>query len=514
MTDPRLRVTQRGSAGEQAIVAALDNATVRLLIGGDGDRRDVQLMLLAMVDLLGRVFPRIEVVGADAPAHPDLPPGPPTLSDRVEQARANGVDPLDPQQPSVTVAVGRVDDEADLYIDGTGWQSYLGTRPSRLDVAAGAVPVGALAVACRGAAHTFAAATGSLFTAIAPPAAAYSSALTWSSSETPLEEPADLSVGRLDAALVGAGSVGGAAVYALARTPRLAGVLDIIDPQTLEPGNFDRALLAGRLLAAGRPDKSTVAADALEHFAPALDARAHRMTVGEFVASRPRETPLPRVLCAVDSARARRSLQDCLPLEVINAACWQAEIALSGHVTDRGPCVCCLHMRELLDAENIQAKLIARATGINFLQVVVMLAQRAPLDIQALRFIEMRTGRPAGSLTNYAGRQLIELWREQLLYGAATLSSPDGTVAAVAAPWVTALAGILLAGEALKSTSGELARWRLGPPNDSPAIKYAENPYNRPTDALLSRPERWEGDECLCRSPRRLELLRRRYGLQ
>jgi len=145
VTDPRLRVTQRGSAGEQAIVAALDNATVRLLIGGDGDRRDVQLMLLAMVDLLGRVFPRIEVVGADAPAHPDLPPGPPTLSERVKQARANGVDPLDPQQPSVTVAVGRVDDEADLYIDGTGWQSYLGTRPSRLDVAAGAVPVGALA---------------------------------------------------------------------------------------------------------------------------------------------------------------------------------------------------------------------------------------------------------------------------------------------------------------------------------------------------------------------------------
>lgn len=87
-------------------------------------------------------------------------------------------------------------------------------------------------------------------------------------------------------------------------------------------------------------------------------------------------------------------------------------------------------------------------------------------------------------------------------------------MAAVAAPWVTALAGILLAGEALKSTSGELARWRLGPANDSPAIKYAENPYNTPTDALLSRPERWEGDECLCRSPRRLELLRRRYGLQ
>lgn len=515
VTDPRLRVTQRGPAGEDAIIAALDDATVRLLVQGDADRRDSQLTLLAMVDLLGRVFPRIDVIGADTAAHPELPPGPPSLADRLTHARANGVDPLDPsEQPTVTVAIGRVDDPADLYIDAAGWQSYLGTEPSRLDVAPDAVAVGALAAACRGAAHAFAAVTHSLFTAIAPPAAVYSSALTWRHSPRPLDDPPTPTLGPLEAALVGAGSVGGSAVYTLARTPKLNGALDIIDPQTLEPGNFDRALLAGRLVAAGRPDKTAVAAAALEHLAPALDVRPHHMTVGQFVASRPRETPLPLVLCAVDSARARRSLQDCLPLEVINAACWPQEIALSGHVTDNGPCVCCLHMRDLLDAEKIQAKLIAIATGMNFLDVVVMLAQRVPLHIHALRFIEIRTGRPDGSLAAYAGRPLIELWREQLLYGAATLRAADGTVAVVAAPWVTALAGILLAGEALKTTSAQLAPWRLAPLAGSPAIKYSENPYNNPSDALLTRPERWEGDECLCRSPRRLELLRRRYGLQ
>jgi hypothetical protein len=514
VSDPRLRVTQRGPAGEDAIIAALDDTTVALIIEEDVERRDVQLMLLAMVDLLGRVFPRIAVTGADTAAHPELPPGPTKLTERITEARANGIEPLEPEHPTITVAIGRAAAPADLHIDAAGWQSYLGTEPSQLDVPGGVVPVGALAAACRGAAHTFAAATRSLFSGFAPPIAVYSSALTWRHASSPLDEPAAPDLGVLEAVLVGAGSVGGAAVYTLARTPDLTGALDIVDPQTLEPENFDRALLAGRRVAAGRPEKTAVAAAALAHLAPGLDARAHHMTVGEFVASRSRETPLPLVLCAVDSARARRSLQDCLPLEVINAACWPEEIAVSGHVTDRGPCVCCLHMRELLNAETIQAKLIAGATGMNFLDVVVMLAQRVPLPLHALRFIEMRTSRPEGSLTGYAGRLLIELWREQFLYGAATLRTPDGTVAAVAAPWVTALAGTLLAGEALKSTSQPAACWRLGPDPDSPAIKYSENPYNSPGDALLTRPERWEGAECLCRSPRRLELLRQRYGLQ
>ncbi|MCW2984444.1 MAG: hypothetical protein JWR63_2014 [Conexibacter sp.] len=515
MNDPRVRVTQRAGAGEQEIIAALDAPTLRLLLGSDADRRDVQLIVLALVDLLGRVFPRVEVIGADAiPAHADLPPGPTGLVGRIEEARAQGTAPLPAGEPTVTVGIGNVESAADLYIDGGGWQSYLGTERSRLEPQETAIPIGALAAACRGAAHLFAQATERLFSAVPPPRSAYSSALSWQSSEHPLEEPSPSAVGALHAALVGAGSVGGAAVYALARTPGLAGELHVIDPQALEPGNFDRALLAGRPIASGRPDKANVAKDTLAHLGPALQVRPHRATIGDFVAGRPREATLPLVLCAVDSAHARRSLQDCLPLEVINAACWPSEIALSGHVTDAGPCVCCLHMRETLDGEQVRAKLIAQATGINFYEVVVMLAQQVPLHAQALRFVELRTGRPDGSLAAYEGRQLAELWREQLLYGAATLRTEEGTVVAVAAPWVTALAGVVLAAETLKSTDPETyGTWRLGPAPGSPAIKYAENPYVAPTEALLSRPDRWEGDQCLCRSPRRLSLLRERYGL-
>lgn len=516
MSDPRIRVTQLGDVTEEQLLQALDAPTIRICLPSAAIEAEHQLLAVALVDLLGRVFPRIDIRGdSEATACAALGPGPPRLSDRLQAARRHGaVDPLEAGEPTLTVAIGHEAD-ADLYVDATDWTSYIGRGPSALvHPAAGLAPIGPLAAACRAAAHAFGTLLHELFPALELPDSAYASALSFETGTTATDEPELPRAGALRAVLVGAGSVGGAAAYALARAPELAGELIVVDPQTLADHNFDRAILATRDVVQAGLAKAKVAERALAHLSPMLQAVGVQATIGELLAAQPRTYALPLVLCAVDSAAARRSVQDCLPLELVNAACGPNEVQISGHLTDDGPCVCCLHMKDIMDAEQARARVIARVTRLPFKTVVGLLISEppAPLDPMTLRGIERNTDRAPGSLNSYIGRTLDDLWREQLMYGGAAVESEGGTRAVVAAPWVTALAGVLLAGEALKAAIGsEADRWRLGP-HATGGARYVENPYASPEFAQRTRPERW-GSECLCRSPRRLRILSERYGL-
>jgi hypothetical protein len=136
---------------------------------------------------------------------------------------------------------------ADLWCDGSAWQSYLGTQPSRLNGDdASRVPIGPLAAACRVAAHAFTRVMDGAVTQRPTPGSMYSPALGYRFAPEPLDDPDLPFEPRLAAVMVGPGSVGGAAAYALARTPSLQGDLEVVDPQALEAGNLDRALLATR----------------------------------------------------------------------------------------------------------------------------------------------------------------------------------------------------------------------------------------------------------------------------
>lgn len=519
MSDPRLRVTQRGDVDEAQLLAALDDPTIRVLLADPDPPAEHQLAVEMLVELLGRVFPRIDIACADGiELAPQLPPsGAGSLRERLEQTRRHGaVDPLPVGDASFTIAVGSdASARADLYVDAAGWQSYIGRVPSELaHPATESAAVGPLASACRAAARAFTVVTAGVFGGATEFAErSYASALTFEAGESPSEEPALPSAGALRALLVGAGSIGGAAAYALARSCGLRGELGIVDPQTLEDHNFDRAILATRRVVQAGAVKASVAEAALAHHAPGLRARGWQQTLAEYIADRPRTRTLPLVMCAVDSAGARRAIQDCLPLELINAACRQTEVQVSRHMTDAGPCVYCLHMPDVMDGSTIRARLIADATKLPFMTVVGLLVANPPasLDPNTIRMVEINTGRAPRALEHYVGRTLDDLWREQFLYGAANVTAGD-TTAAVAAPWVTALAGVLLAGETIKASGGEAyAPLRLGPEGGLRGIRYAENPYADPAFAQITRPERY-GSECLCGSARRLRLLRERYG--
>lgn len=506
MTDHRLRVTVGGEDDARDILDRLDNASINIVLNDAQPCWQQQLLAITLVDLLGRLFPRITFcVDAAAAADAQLPPGPTTLVERLREAHAHGG--LTPQPVSGTALAVHIGGTgtADLHVDAAGWLSYVGRTPSKLSQARDGVAVGALAAACRAAAVISRwALDGAL-----PDQDVYASLLTHHVGSTPLGEPTP-EAHHIDAVLVGAGSVGGACVYALAHTPNLSGTLIVVDAQKLEEHNVVRALLATADAANRGERKALVAQRALIHQA-SLDVTPVETTVTAYHGTLPQDATFPLTLVAVDSVESRRAVQDCLPLDVINAACHPEEVTVSVHRTDDGPCVCCLHMEDVLDQAKVKKRLIAKATQMPEQLVNQLLVTRAPLTPMHLRRIEEVRGLQAGALAQYERRPLIDLWEAELLYGAIPVTLASGGSGAVAAPYVTALAGVLMAAEALKASSDIDVCHRLGP--GGPGTKYDEHIVHGPNNALATRPNRWPTSECLCRSPRRLRLMRARYGL-
>lgn len=514
MTDRRLRLIQGDDRLALEILRLLDDTTIEVRFTDAVPPWRRQVLGIALVDILGRLFPRIATTGADGcPADTLLPPGPATLPGWLAEAHSHGIGAQPAGEPAIVVTVGdATSSDARVFCDADGWQSYVGPVPSRVSsLGDTTIAVGPVAAACRAAARVFTIVLepllGSPRTSLDP---LYSSALTYETSTDPLEAPDLPAPTTLRGALAGAGSVGGAAAYVWRFTPEVAGQLAVIDYQSLEPHNPDRALLATEQACAAGLSKVEVVVHALAHHAD-LDVTPHPVTLSEWVAARSREQGLPFMLCAFDSLEARRNLQDSLPLEVVNAACGEERVVVSGHRTGDGPCLYCLHIAHVLDTERITFKLIVEATGLPSGTVQGLLEHHVPLTSTHIDQIEDNRGLERGKLARFVGSELVDLYEAALRYGEATVER-DGDRAAVAAAFVTALAGALLAGEALKAGDDAYRAYRLGPFRAG-RTRYEEDAFGSVANALVTPVMRWAGTECLCHSARRQRLLRDRYGV-
>lgn len=106
---------------------------------------------------------------------------------------------------------------------------------------------------------------------------------------------------------------------------------------------------------------------------------------------------------------------------------------------------------------------------------------------------------------------LDELFDRHLLYAEAQVSDEQGRRGALTLPFAPALAGVLLAAEAIKrSLDPPRLDLALGPGSSS--TEYSEDLFDGPGGIRASYP-RIEGSACLCRSRHRLLLMRDRYQL-
>jgi hypothetical protein len=509
MSDPRVRFLAGVHDAELAeIVRLLDTPTIHLT--GTVTEWRHQVLLYALVDLLGRVFPRLDIaIPYDVPVAAALPPGGRTVGQRLDTIRRRS--PLQPQQPgerTITVHIGVGGTGADFYADASEWKSYVGRNPSRLPPPRLDIAVGPLAAACRAGARVFSSLLAPVLDVPTSSSDTYISALTYRSGPDPIDDPDPVPPGILDAMLIGGGSVGGAAAYTFAHEPEVVGQLTVADPQRLEETNPYRSVLATATAATTYEAKVDEIKKALAHH-HGLDVDAQPLTITDWEANNPAPKPLPLVLVAVDSLESRERVQDALPLQVVNAAVGPDLVAISGHRTGSGPCMCCLHMPEVLDGNSIKNRLIAHGTGFGERQINELRVRRAMLDDQHLRHIERHRGLARGALSHHAGTTLDDLYNAEILYGETRATSANGVAAAVAAPFVTAQAGVLLAGEALKRTAPAMRPYALSP--DGAGIQYRANPYapeHGYVDGHIPR-----AAICLCRSVRRLRAVADLYGL-
>ncbi|MBB6305599.1 ThiF family adenylyltransferase [Rhizobium leucaenae] len=250
--------------------------------------------------------------------------------------------------------------------------------------------------------------------------------------ERGLATPFDIS----GAVLVGGGAVGNGFLRAL-RHLQVRGTLPIVDPKVVGEGNPNRCLyFTGDHV--GLPKAPTLAQAAQRDF-PALKLEAHACTFGELVA---KTGPVDTAIVTVDSRRARRSLQKEIPRRVVDASTTDARAVIvhsHSQPTDDA-CLACIY-RHVPD-EHARERSIAEGLGIDIETVRegFISADAAARIAKAHFSVEANT---------IIGKAYDTLFKE--LCSVQALLTPEGRQVLAPFAFVSALAGVLLVVELLRS---------------------------------------------------------------
>jgi len=250
-----------------------------------------------------------------------------------------------------------------------------------------------------------------------------------------LEQPIVLA----ETALAGAGAVGNGLLRAI-RHLDVTGELTVVDPKNIGGGNANRCLF----FAPGEtgPKAEVLARNAQNSF-PRLQLTPF---VGRFHDLVERDGRVRRVLVATDSRPVRRSIQNDLPLIVIDASTTDvSEIIVHSHQqpTD-GACLACIY-KNVAD-EEARARDIASGLGIEL------------RDVDANGFIDDRVAglilvaHPKLDKANLVGKAFDTLFKE--LCGEMALLTPAGQQALAPFAFVSNLAGAYLALELARREAG------------------------------------------------------------
>lgn len=250
--------------------------------------------------------------------------------------------------------------------------------------------------------------------------------------ERGLATPFDIS----GAVLVGAGAVGNGFLRAL-RHLRVRGTLPIVDPKFVGEGNPNRCLYFTSDHV-GLSKAVTLAQSAQPDFSE-LDFEPRAHTFGELVA---KTGPVDTAIVTVDSRRARRSLQKEIPRRIIDASTTDARAVIvhsHSQPTDHA-CLACIY-RHVPD-EHARERSISEGLGID----IETIQEGFITAAVAARIVKAH---PSIEATTIVGKAYDTLFKE--LCSAQALLTPEGRQVLAPFAFVSALAGVLLVIEFLRS---------------------------------------------------------------
>jgi hypothetical protein len=389
-------------------------------------------LLLSIVNLLARIFPNITI---EAPRKCIAVPffGNGEISE-LAKALVHNLRPSAPIAPSRTIVIdtGTGRDGADIYVTADTWTLGLSRTP--LDHMEGSGPA-QTAAAALAASEVFREALPEF-----PGVRLRDRPFFWNLLDyrtTQASEP--FPVSAVDAICFGAGSVGSSILYALV-LGNASGSLIFVDPDHLSPRNRFRYPL---WLATKTEPKVTW----IQRIASGTQIRvqAYAESAADFIYRY--KHPIAVAIAAVDNLPARRDITDALAHTTLNAGVDGMKFHVSRHHFDDGySCAYCQYVNvgEAMD----EVAMYVQLTGLEAGRVLQLLSgeQLQPVDLQCM----VQSGKlPYNKASrDLVGGRLQDALRLRL-YEQASIPVTSGALA-IAAPFVSALAGSVLAAELQK----------------------------------------------------------------
>ena len=473
---------ERDLVAASQVVAGFDRAAfearvgrlrVALTWGPDAVDGSVgQALLDLSVRLLARFYPALRLEGRPGPFRDQLEELALAINPRINLA-ARGV-----VEGGIAVGAARPSFDRIIYAGADDWTAEVGTLSQRA-VGGSEYPFGA------GAAASLAAAN--LFRMLLLPEPRLD-------RETRLAVPtlvgADAGLTRRStlssqAALIGAGAIGNATAWALARTP-LAGQLTIVDHESIELSNLQRYVLAER-----RDEESRKTEVAVRVFGGPTAAAPFSDDLRTFVETKGHD--VDAMLLALDSAADRRAAQASLPRWIANAWTQPNDVGVSVHPSfgSGSACVACLYLPTGV-VPNEDA-LVAEALKIpdRVADVRTLLHSRAGVSLPMLAVIAERMHVPVDLFARYEGKPIRELYVEGVCGGGVIPLGRTGTPRSevhVPLAHQSAMAGVLLA-----------AALVVGPDADRSPSVVSHLDLSRPIPPEPTQRVRARGDQaCIC----------------
>lgn len=428
--DPRIRLLDDVGAGS-AMLKRLDG--IPIIIRTDPQHAD---LAVALCNIIGRTTPNVRIQ-TQRDAVVQLPFfGTGTLATHAQKLISENAVTNELGASPLIVAAGSTCGGADIYVSTDGWNVRL--TPDPHDPLKGHGP-GIAAASALAAAEVFKRAVGEV-----PGMALPKDGLEWNLVDYRLDATASRPANNnIEAVCFGAGSVGSSLVYALI----LAGVrgnIVVVDPDELEPHNRMR-------YPAWVGDFKGLKTDWISSFrAGELCIETHPSDAVTYIYDH--EDPIPIAIAAVDNVDARRDIATALARTTLNAGVDGLQLHVSRHSFGDGlACVYCPYVDTgpALAPHEVWSEITGLASD-----RVQELLRGAPLE---QRDVDEMSGPNAQDKSDedLVGRTLNEV-RERLY--AEVLVETDGERMAVSAPFVSGLAGAVLASELIKEVAGSEQR--------------------------------------------------------
>lgn len=421
------------SVSRETLTASLEGITVGIQCGVELSSNDAWIAEMA-TNLLARLYPRLAISG----------PGRLCSSLRELGNQINpSIEFVASAPGETTICIGSGHAQGGLFPSASGWVARLTHCGSE----------------SKGPANPYAAAASATFAAAelfrrvflrASPERNFSLSLLKFDSHTGAE--LELPSGTLgDVLFVGAGAIGNAAIWSLARDEKRRGHLIFVDAEELELSNLQRYVLG----AFGDISKQKVllAQDVLRQTRLSVEARHETL---ESFAKENSGINVPTVCISVDNARSRVAAQALLPKLIVNGWTGESALGASWHIFSRkAACLSCLyypHGRGLSQTEQA-----AKALGFSPDRAALLWVTRQPLSEADIATAARALQADESMLEPWRGKSLGELYTD-VVCGAVPINTPQTTrQEVVPLAHQSALAGTLMATELLKRTHPALA---------------------------------------------------------